>query len=79
MTLCHTPKACRIARWVSFSPTFGVKLEILQETNREKMKVCSPQEDLHLRLHPYQIGQNIGGGVANADGLNSSTEEMHIS
>lgn len=55
VTLCHTPKARRIARWVSFSPTLGVKLEILQETNREKMKVCSPQEHLWLRLHSPQL------------------------
>lgn len=32
MTVCHTLKACRIALWVSFSPTLGVKLEMLQES-----------------------------------------------
>ena len=31
VTVCHTLKACRIALWVSFSPTLGVKLEMLQE------------------------------------------------
>lgn len=36
MTLCHTPKARRIARWVSFSPTLGVKLEMLQEEEEDE-------------------------------------------
>lgn len=39
VTLCHTPKARRTAIRVSCSPTLGVKLEILQERKRKRMKV----------------------------------------
>lgn len=34
VTACHTLKACRIALWVSFSPTLGVKLDMLRERKR---------------------------------------------
>ena len=37
VTVCHTLKACRIALWVSFSPTLGVKLEMLQEAETETL------------------------------------------
>lgn len=39
MTVCHTLKACRIALWVSFSPTLGVKLEMLQEAETETLVI----------------------------------------
>lgn len=44
VTVCQTLKACRIALWVSFSPTLGVKLDMLQEGKKTEHQLVREQD-----------------------------------